>query len=165
MFSPSFPFLVSFSVRASEEEKMEKYLLNTEQLKQLMEKAIDLFLEYQYKRGYDEPIARSGAVMDVIGSLRALSNRPPRVWVNPGLLHTKDPFLKSFILIRNLSGGMASITRKSILSSPPGSRKMTVGMPEIHSFAPAFRWRVSYPGEIYPYHDEIFCGGSIIERS
>jgi len=38
-----------------------------------MEKAIDIFLEYQYKRGYDEPMARSGAVMDVIGSLKAFS--------------------------------------------------------------------------------------------
>ena len=49
---------------------MEKYLLHAEQLKQLVEKAIDLFLEYQYKRGYDEPLAKSTAVMDVIGSLR-----------------------------------------------------------------------------------------------
>jgi hypothetical protein len=49
---------------------MEKYLLHAGQLKQLVEKAIDLFLEYQYKRGYDEPLARSTAVMDVIGSLR-----------------------------------------------------------------------------------------------
>ena len=49
---------------------MEKYLLHAGQLKQLVEKAIDLFLEYQYKRGYDEPLARSAAVMDVIGSLR-----------------------------------------------------------------------------------------------
>jgi len=49
---------------------MEKYLLHAEQLKQLVEKAIDLFLEYQYKRGYDEPLARSAAVMDVIGSLK-----------------------------------------------------------------------------------------------
>ena len=52
---------------------MKKYLLTAEQLKQLMEKSIDLFLEYQYKRGYDEPMARSGAVMDVIGSLRTFS--------------------------------------------------------------------------------------------
>jgi len=52
---------------------MKKYLLTTEQLKQLMEKAIDLFLEYQYKRGYDEPMARSGAVTDVIGSLKIFS--------------------------------------------------------------------------------------------
>jgi hypothetical protein len=55
---------------------MEKYLFHADQLKQLMEKTIDLFLEYQYKRGYDEPIARSRAVTDVIGSLRTLRNRP-----------------------------------------------------------------------------------------
>ena len=54
---------------------MEKYLLHAEQLKQLVEKAIDLFLEYQYKRGYDEPLARSAAVMDVIGSLKSFSGR------------------------------------------------------------------------------------------
>jgi len=52
---------------------MKKYQLTTEQLKQLMEKAIDLFLEYQYKRGYDEPMAKSGAVMNVIGSLKNFS--------------------------------------------------------------------------------------------
>ena len=56
---------------------MKKYLLNAEQLKQLMEKAIDLFLEYQYKRGYDESMARSGAVVDVIGSLKTLGRNPP----------------------------------------------------------------------------------------
>ena len=55
---------------------MEKYLLHADQLKQLMEKTIDLFLEYQYKRGYDEPVARSRAVTDVIGSIRTLKNRP-----------------------------------------------------------------------------------------
>lgn len=52
---------------------MEKYLLSSEQLKQMMEKTIDLFLEYQYKRGYDEPMARSGAIMDMIGSLKNLN--------------------------------------------------------------------------------------------
>jgi hypothetical protein len=54
---------------------MEKYLLHAEQLKQLVEKAIDLFLEYQYKHGYDEPMARSAAVMDVIGSLKSFRGR------------------------------------------------------------------------------------------
>lgn len=55
---------------------MKKYLLHEDQLKQLMEKTIDLFLEYQYKRGYDEPVARSSAVADILGSLKALRNRP-----------------------------------------------------------------------------------------
>ena len=41
-----------------------------------MEKTIDLFLEYQYKRGYDEPVARSRAVTDIIGSLRTHRSRP-----------------------------------------------------------------------------------------
>lgn len=56
---------------------MEKYLLNAEQLKQLLEKAIDLFLEYQYKRGYEEPMAKSGAVMDVLGSLKTFGRDRP----------------------------------------------------------------------------------------
>ena len=55
---------------------MKKYLLHEDQLKQLMEKTIDLFLEYQYKRGYDEPGARSRAVADIIGSLKAIRNSP-----------------------------------------------------------------------------------------
>ncbi len=55
---------------------MKKYLLHEDQLKQLMEKTIDLFLDYQYKRGYDEPVARSRAVTDIIGSLKTLTNRP-----------------------------------------------------------------------------------------
>ena len=56
---------------------MEKYQLHAEQIKQLVEKAIDLFLEYQYKRGYDEPLARSAAVMDVIGALKSFRGRGP----------------------------------------------------------------------------------------
>ncbi len=61
---------ISSLIQTRKEENMEKYLLHAGQLKQLVEKAIDLFLEYQYKRGYDEPLAKSTAVMDVIGSLR-----------------------------------------------------------------------------------------------
>ena len=56
---------------------MGKYLLKTEQLNQLMDKVIDLFLEYQYKRGYDEPLARSAALRDVIGLLRTLYREQP----------------------------------------------------------------------------------------
>jgi len=55
---------------------MKKYLLHADQLKQLMEKTIDLFLEYQYKLGYDEPVAKSRAVTEIIGSLRDLTTRP-----------------------------------------------------------------------------------------
>ena len=49
---------------------MEKYLLSAEQLQRLMEKTIDLFLEYQYKLGYEEATAKSGAVMDMIETLK-----------------------------------------------------------------------------------------------
>ncbi len=55
---------------------MEKYLLSDEQLQRLMEKTIDLFLEYQYKLGYEEPLARSKAVMEVIGHLRYIKGPP-----------------------------------------------------------------------------------------
>lgn len=51
---------------------MEKYLFSAEQIKQLIEKSIDLFLQYQYGRGYEEPMAKSAAVMDVLGSLKSL---------------------------------------------------------------------------------------------
>jgi hypothetical protein len=51
---------------------MEKYLLDSGQLETLLDKTIDLFLRYQYRHGYDEPLARSRAVADVIGSLRIL---------------------------------------------------------------------------------------------
>ncbi|MCE5336474.1 MAG: hypothetical protein LLG06_18005 [Desulfobacteraceae bacterium] len=49
---------------------MEKYLLDSWQLKQVLEKTIDLFLEYQYKHGCDEPLARTKAIQDVIESIR-----------------------------------------------------------------------------------------------
>ena len=74
---PVIRFAKSVLIRTCEEEDMEKYLLNAEQINQLMEKAIDLFLEYQYKHGYDEPMAKSRAVMDVIGSLKALGRPRP----------------------------------------------------------------------------------------
>ncbi len=55
---------------------MEKYQFDSHQLQKILEKTIDLFLEYQYKRGYDEPQARSQSIMDVIGTLRGLGGRP-----------------------------------------------------------------------------------------
>ncbi len=51
---------------------MEKYLLDSRQLETILDKTIDLFLKYQYSNGYEEPLARSRAVADVIGSLRVL---------------------------------------------------------------------------------------------
>ena len=55
---------------------MEKYLLDSRQLETILDKTIDLFLKYQYGHGYDEPLARSRAVADVIGSLRVLKTGP-----------------------------------------------------------------------------------------
>lgn len=54
---------------------MDKYLLDSKQLERLLEKTIDLFQEYQYKRGMEEPQARSKAVMEVIGYLRRLTGQ------------------------------------------------------------------------------------------
>ncbi len=62
--------------KTRKEEEMEKYLLDSKQLEKLLEKTIDLFQEYQYKRGMEEPQARSRAVMDVIGFLRRLAGEP-----------------------------------------------------------------------------------------
>ncbi|MGC8490107.1 MAG: hypothetical protein ACP5SH_00050 [Syntrophobacteraceae bacterium] len=49
---------------------MSKYLFTEEQIQQLIEKSIDLFLKYQYGWGYEEPMAKSAAVMDVLGALK-----------------------------------------------------------------------------------------------
>lgn len=51
---------------------MRKYVLDSDQLRIILEKVIDIFLNYQFERGYDEPRARTEAIMDVIGSMRAL---------------------------------------------------------------------------------------------
>lgn len=50
---------------------MAKYLFTDEQIQQLIEKSIDLFLKYQYGWGYEEPMAKSAAVMDVLGALKS----------------------------------------------------------------------------------------------
>jgi hypothetical protein len=49
---------------------MAKYVLDSDQLKTVIERAIDLFLEYQYRLGYDEPRARSEVVMDIMEILK-----------------------------------------------------------------------------------------------
>jgi len=56
---------------------MPKYLIDSEQLRIILEKSIDIFQIYQFERGYDEPRARTEAVMDVIGTLRALRDDAP----------------------------------------------------------------------------------------
>lgn len=56
---------------------MAKYVLDAQQLTKIMEKAIDLFLEYQYKRGYDEPQARTEAVREIITLLQSVSAERP----------------------------------------------------------------------------------------
>jgi hypothetical protein len=49
---------------------MTKYVLDSDQLRAVIEKAIDLFMDYQYKHGYDEPRARSETVMKIMETLR-----------------------------------------------------------------------------------------------
>ncbi len=51
---------------------MEKYLLESEQLRKVLEKTIDLFQDYQYNQGYEEPLARTKAVTDILTSLRRI---------------------------------------------------------------------------------------------
>lgn len=55
---------------------MRKFLIDADGLTRILEKTIDLFLEYQYKHGYDEPRARSEAVMAVIESLKRADESP-----------------------------------------------------------------------------------------
>lgn len=43
--------------------------IDSNQLREILEKTIDLFQDYQYKHGYDEPRARAEAIMDVLGNL------------------------------------------------------------------------------------------------
>jgi len=51
---------------------MKKFLIDSEQLTKILERTIDLFLDCQYKRGYDEPRARSAAVLAVMHSLNLM---------------------------------------------------------------------------------------------
>lgn len=51
---------------------MKKFLIDSDQLIKILETTIDRFLDYQYKRGYDEPRARSEAVLAVMHSLKLL---------------------------------------------------------------------------------------------
>jgi hypothetical protein len=53
---------------------MKKFLIDSEQFTKILERTIDLFLDYQYKRGYDEPRARSEAILAVVHSLKLLDD-------------------------------------------------------------------------------------------
>jgi hypothetical protein len=53
---------------------MAKLLIDSKQLTHILDRTIDLFLHYQYKRGYEEPRARSEAIREVIGSLKLLED-------------------------------------------------------------------------------------------
>ena len=48
---------------------MKKYILDRGQLLKLLDRTIDLFLEYQYRQGYEEPKAREETLRDVMGSV------------------------------------------------------------------------------------------------
>lgn len=56
---------------------MAKYLIDSEQLKAILEKTIDLFQEYQYRHGHEEPRAREEAIMDVLNSIRGVKSAKP----------------------------------------------------------------------------------------
>lgn len=53
---------------------MEKLMIDSLQLEAILEKTIDLFQEYQYKHGYDEPRARAEAIRDIIGAIMSFSD-------------------------------------------------------------------------------------------
>ncbi len=55
---------------------MKKYTVDREQLLELMDRAINLFLEYQFKKGYEEPRAREEALRDVLGMMDSLLDGP-----------------------------------------------------------------------------------------
>ncbi len=48
---------------------MPEISIDSDRLREVLEKTIDLFQDYQYKHGYDEPRARAEAIMDVMGTL------------------------------------------------------------------------------------------------
>ncbi|MFP5214025.1 MAG: hypothetical protein ACLGPL_11680 [Acidobacteriota bacterium] len=52
---------------------MKRFVLNSDQLSGLMDRAIDLFLKYQYGDGFDEPKARKEAIQQIMNELEALS--------------------------------------------------------------------------------------------
>jgi len=54
---------------------MARYSFTAEQLSMLVDRAIDRFLEYQYKLGYEEPRARKEALRDILDALDAMGNR------------------------------------------------------------------------------------------
>ena len=46
---------------------MSRYVLDSEQIVSILEDTIDLFLKYQYQKGYEETGARAAAIMDTMG--------------------------------------------------------------------------------------------------
>lgn len=56
---------------------MAKHSLTSEQIRTLLDRVIDRYLEYEYTFGYEEPRARAEAVRDV---LDALESTDPMHW-------------------------------------------------------------------------------------
>ncbi len=55
---------------------MKKYSVDRDQLLEIMDRTINLFLEYQYGQGFEEPRAREEALRDMLASLDALLEGP-----------------------------------------------------------------------------------------
>jgi hypothetical protein len=49
----------------------DRYVLDLDQIAQLLHHFTDLYLKYEYEQGYDEPRARLAAIRDIIEALRA----------------------------------------------------------------------------------------------
>lgn len=45
---------------------MEKYELDLDEIGELLNHAIDLFLKYEYEMGYDEPRARMETIQEIV---------------------------------------------------------------------------------------------------
>lgn len=50
---------------------MERYEFDLDEITELLNHVIDLFLKYEYEEGYDEPRARMEAVQKIVRTLAA----------------------------------------------------------------------------------------------
>ncbi len=53
---------------------MRRYSFDVVALSKLLNKTIDRFLKYQFKEGFDEPVAREMAITDIIDMLQSMKS-------------------------------------------------------------------------------------------
>ncbi len=54
---------------------MKQYVFNSEQLVQVLDETLDLFMEYQFKWGFEEPRAREEAIREIVAKLARTKRR------------------------------------------------------------------------------------------